>query len=307
MARPAHLGNAKAPVKITEKVLHENELQDEESNSEIRRVRRADGRPPWKIAREKRLQRAQKYAEEYRNICKTNTTECLTFTKWYTGYLLWLEKHEMRDKRREQAEGRKEDGGNLTEATTTAPEACESSGELTFRNFCQPRLLENFGFPRNGHRLQIYDCDIENVAMKYSLKCEFKHSTEWKNLGENMAAIREKQDLKKAAESGVTSWFTELKTAGMGDANVLTWPIFSRPKVIGHYTQVVWQDSYRVGCAAVFCEQSNMTLVTCNYGPAGNVIGGKVYDLGDPCKTDVDCQCNDCKCSQAEALCVKSV
>ncbi|WKY07835.1 hypothetical protein Q1695_007371 [Nippostrongylus brasiliensis] len=236
----------------------------------------------------------------------------------------------MRDKRREQAEGRKEDGGNLTEATTTAPGRsvvgnCTNKYGMTddvreifvnrhnyyrslvARGEAQDPLASNGYAPKAARMLKmIYDCDIENVAMKHSLKCGFKHSTGRKNLGENMFAIWEKQDLKKAAESGVTSWFTELKTAGMGDANVLTWPIFNRPKVIGHYTQVVWQDSYRLGCAAVFCEQSKMTLVTCNYGPAGNVIGGKVYDLGDPCKTDADCECNDCKCSQDEALCVKS-
>ncbi|WKY07838.1 hypothetical protein Q1695_007373 [Nippostrongylus brasiliensis] len=116
-------GNAEMYPK--EEVLGENEQQDEESNSEIRSVRRADGRPPWKIDRENRLLRAEKHAEEFRNICKTNTAECLSFTRWYTGYLLWLEKQEMRDKRREQvelkAELKKEDHGKATEATTTAP------------------------------------------------------------------------------------------------------------------------------------------------------------------------------------------
>ncbi|VDL72925.1 unnamed protein product [Nippostrongylus brasiliensis] len=106
-------------------MLGENEQQDWESNSQIRRARQADGRPLWKIAREKRLQQAQKYAEEYRNICKTNTAECLSFNSWYTGYLLWLEKQEMRDKRREQAELeaelKKVDHGKATEAATTAP------------------------------------------------------------------------------------------------------------------------------------------------------------------------------------------
>ncbi|WKY07845.1 hypothetical protein Q1695_007379 [Nippostrongylus brasiliensis] len=97
-------GNAEMYPK--EEVLGENEQQDWESNSEIRRARQADGRPLWKIARENRLQRAEKHAEEFR-------------------YLLWLEKQEMRDKRLEQAELKaelkKEDHGKATEATATAP------------------------------------------------------------------------------------------------------------------------------------------------------------------------------------------
>lgn len=46
----------------------------------------------------------------------------------------------------------------------------------------------------------------------------------------------------------------------------------------GHYTQVVWRDTLRVGCASVFCEGlAYPTNVVCNYAPAGNVIGQRPY------------------------------
>lgn len=44
----------------------------------------------------------------------------------------------------------------------------------------------------------------------------------------------------------------------------------------GHYTQVVWSDSNRVGCARVQCD-NGWYFVTCNYSPPGNVIGQKPY------------------------------
>ncbi|XP_004485656.1 pathogenesis-related protein 1B-like [Cicer arietinum] len=43
-----------------------------------------------------------------------------------------------------------------------------------------------------------------------------------------------------------------------------------------HYTQVVWRDSHRVGCAKVKCDNGG-TFITCNYSPPGNYIGQKPY------------------------------
>ncbi|KAJ0522254.1 putative CAP domain-containing protein [Helianthus annuus] len=47
-------------------------------------------------------------------------------------------------------------------------------------------------------------------------------------------------------------------------------------KMCGHYTQVVWKKSIRIGCARVKCA-SNAFFVTCNYDPPGNYIGEKPY------------------------------
>ncbi|XP_021717174.1 pathogenesis-related protein PRB1-3-like [Chenopodium quinoa] len=47
-------------------------------------------------------------------------------------------------------------------------------------------------------------------------------------------------------------------------------------KVCGHYTQVVWRDSVRLGCARVPCNGGGI-FITCNYDPRGNIIGQKPY------------------------------
>ncbi|XP_028797669.1 pathogenesis-related protein 1-like [Neltuma alba] len=45
-----------------------------------------------------------------------------------------------------------------------------------------------------------------------------------------------------------------------------------------HYTQVVWRNSVRLGCAKVKCDNNRGTLVSCNYDPPGNYIGQRPYD-----------------------------
>ncbi|KAJ0048751.1 hypothetical protein Pint_17043 [Pistacia integerrima] len=47
-------------------------------------------------------------------------------------------------------------------------------------------------------------------------------------------------------------------------------------KVCGHYTQVVWRDSVRIGCAKVRCNNGG-TFIGCNYAPLGNYVGQKPY------------------------------
>ncbi|XP_050210804.1 pathogenesis-related protein 1-like [Mercurialis annua] len=47
-------------------------------------------------------------------------------------------------------------------------------------------------------------------------------------------------------------------------------------KQCGHYTQVVWRKSVRLGCARVRCTNGG-TFITCNYDPRGNFVGEKPY------------------------------
>ena len=49
-------------------------------------------------------------------------------------------------------------------------------------------------------------------------------------------------------------------------------------KVCGHYTQVVWADSYRLGCGTAICPNLLYShVLVCNYGPGGNNGAGKPY------------------------------
>lgn len=46
--------------------------------------------------------------------------------------------------------------------------------------------------------------------------------------------------------------------------------------VCGHYTQVVWEKSTQLGCAAVACN-NKAQVVVCNYDPPGNFSGQRPF------------------------------
>ncbi|XP_029470254.1 peptidase inhibitor R3HDML [Rhinatrema bivittatum] len=61
--------------------------------------------------------------------------------------------------------------------------------------------------------------------------------------------------------------------------------------ICGHYTQMVWASSNRIGCAVNTCKNIKMPgstrrraiLLVCNYSIKGNWIGEAPYKLGVPC------------------------
>ncbi len=47
-------------------------------------------------------------------------------------------------------------------------------------------------------------------------------------------------------------------------------------KQCGHYTQIVWRETERVGCAKASCD-GKREIWACDYAPPGNVVGRKPY------------------------------
>jgi pathogenesis-related protein 1 len=72
-----------------------------------------------------------------------------------------------------------------------------------------------------------------------------------------------------SAQQAVTSWASE-KANYNYDTNTCN-------GVCGHYTQIVWRTSIKLGCAKGTCAGFTYpTSIVCNYGPGGN-SGGKPY------------------------------
>ncbi|XP_062239146.1 glioma pathogenesis-related protein 1 [Platichthys flesus] len=71
----------------------------------------------------------------------------------------------------------------------------------------------------------------------------------------------------------------------------------------GHYTQVVWGSSYKVGCAAHLCpggvagfDSKEGVVFVCNYATAGNMNSARPYESGGAA-------CSGCSGSCVDRLC----
>ena len=88
--------------------------------------------------------------------------------------------------------------------------------------------------------------------------------------GENLASWTGPAGVTQA----VTLWASEKsKYSGAGG------PYAGPADGAGHYTQIIWAATTKVGCARVTCHSNGMatSIVSCNYSPRGNVMGERVY------------------------------
>jgi len=126
-----------------------------------------------------------------------------------------------------------------------------------------------------------WDATLADVAYNYAVRCQASGSLLAHNanrtsdyaalggsdyVGENIygtsaASVR--------PTDAVNLWMSEAPTYDY-DANNIN--------AAGHYTQIVWRASVRIGCAVVDCPDITYhDGVLCDYAPGGNIIGQKPY------------------------------
>jgi pathogenesis-related protein 1 len=120
-----------------------------------------------------------------------------------------------------------------------------------------------------------WDPAIAATAAAYAANCVFQHSGT-SGLGENLGAYAPPGG--HTASGPVNDWIAE--SANYNYANNSC----AAGAVCGHYTQVVWRNSSRLGCAVQSCSTNspfmgfpNWEIWVCNYAPPGNVVGQKPY------------------------------
>ncbi|XP_072856463.2 glioma pathogenesis-related protein 1 isoform X1 [Pogona vitticeps] len=151
--------------------------------------------------------------------------------------------------------------------------------------------------PSSSNMLQMtWDPALAKTARAWAKKCHFGHNVYLKiprkvhpyftPVGENIWTGSASHF---SVEEALRMWYDEVHAYNFESQTCA--------KVCGHYTQVVWATSYKVGCAVQFCprvsgyeELSNGAHFICNYGPAGN-FPTKPYRTGRPCSG-----CNGEKC-----------
>ena len=129
-----------------------------------------------------------------------------------------------------------------------------------------------------------YSLELEASAqawadnLKRNNRCQMRHSNPGSKYGENLywaSAIMwsdGRRELQKVSpETPVENWASEKANYSYADNSC------EPGKVCGHYTQVVWRDTRKVGCAFAVCEDSLDQIWVCQYQPAGNWVGEKPY------------------------------
>ncbi|KAM9229881.1 glioma pathogenesis-related protein 1 [Dugong dugon] len=121
-----------------------------------------------------------------------------------------------------------------------------------------------------------WDTKLAQIAKAWAKTCQFKHNEQLKQphkLHPNFTSLGENIWTGSVSifsvSSAITNWYSEIKYYDFKTQKC--------QKVCGHYTQVVWANSYKVGCAVQFCPKvsgfetlSAGAHFICNYGPAGN-------------------------------------
>lgn len=114
--------------------------------------------------------------------------------------------------------------------------------------------------------------------LKQTNQCKMKHSKPEGRYGENLywaSALlwsdgrRELQQV--SSDKPVDSWGSEIHDYNYKNNSC------EPGKMCGHYTQMVWRESTKVGCAIAVCEDSREQVWVCQYQPAGNMVGSKPY------------------------------
>ncbi len=123
-----------------------------------------------------------------------------------------------------------------------------------------------------------WDPRLAAIAQAYADKCVYVHSMT-PNLGENLAVFAERPGPPNNPPSRPVAGWADEKV----DYNYAT-NSCAAGKQCGHYTQLVWRNTTRVGCGVRICTTGSPfpTFATweywvCNYAPPGNYNGQKPY------------------------------
>ncbi|KAJ8373538.1 hypothetical protein SKAU_G00041180 [Synaphobranchus kaupii] len=162
-------------------------------------------------------------------------------------------------------------------------------------------------------RYMTWDEALAKSARAWARSCKFSHNPllatprklhpDFHPVGENIWVGEPVSSF--SAEKAVLKWYNEVTDFTYGTLTC------NPRKMCGHYTQVVWAKSYKVGCAVQICpngvegfSRRKSALFVCNYGEAGNFKGVPPYTNGAACDQcgGGTCEKNLCRDSKRDEL-----
>lgn len=114
--------------------------------------------------------------------------------------------------------------------------------------------------------------------LKKTHACQMQHSDTKGHYGENLYWASPliwsdgRRELRKVSPAEVISGWGKEKADYDHAGNTCT-----PGAECGHYTQIVWRETTKVGCGFAVCSDSREQVWVCHYSPAGNIVGEKPY------------------------------
>lgn len=162
------------------------------------------------------------------------------------------------------------DAGSMT-APDAAPGADPEPGRLAGMTRLHNQVRAQIPVPP-----LTWDPQLAATAQAYANKCTYMHSGT-PGLGENIAAFAP-PSASRGASAPVDGWAGEKAYYDYASNTCAT------GKQCGHYTQIVWKTTTKVGCGMATCTQNSpfqgfasWEFWVCNYSPPGNYIGQRPY------------------------------
>ncbi|KAK7873921.1 hypothetical protein R5R35_012935 [Gryllus longicercus] len=130
-----------------------------------------------------------------------------------------------------------------------------------------------------------WDDELAQVAQRWADQCNYQHDA-CRNVprfyvGQNLYIKIQwpcsSMDSKQYWEEAILAWYNEVAQFDKNSVGSL-----KGASGTGHYTQVVWANTNRVGCGFSLFQDGNQCkkYYVCNYGPGGNILTQPVYKAG---------------------------
>ncbi|XP_054724749.1 CRISP/Allergen/PR-1-like [Uloborus diversus] len=158
------------------------------------------------------------------------------------------------------------------------------------------------GLPKAANMLEmVWDTELASVAQKRAENCVYEHDcSDCRRVGnfavgQNIAYTQLICYGKADCKSNTADW-NKVLTMFYEEVKQFQkkWiSPFQFQHEVGHFTQMIWADTWRLGCGFVAFSLGNgyRHFFVCNYGPAGNIYGKDLYKKGEPCSK---CPSNTC-------------
>ncbi|VDM25389.1 unnamed protein product [Hydatigera taeniaeformis] len=169
--------------------------------------------------------------------------------------------------------------------TIIAIASCQLPTEVEQAQLLEAHLQarENVYPPASDMLLMEYSKELETLADSWAKECNFSLPNleihpQYRDLIQNTVLI-----------SGVKPPFTEGLCSWRKEAEKYNYQDNSCSGVCGHYTQMIWATTDKVGCAMRQCDglrsdwDNPQYLIVCQYSPGGNYVGQKPYEYGPSC------------------------